>query len=462
MRAYWAIAPLTLVLTAAISPPAAEAQTKQQIRWCEHKDGVTADLPIGSCTALIRSGRFSGNNLAVIFDNRGNAYTLKHDYNRAIADYNQAIRLNPRNAKAYHNRGYSYDQKKEYDRAIADYNQAIRLNPRYASAFINRAISYYSKGKYDRAIADYSQAIALKSGTAKTFYNRALAYTQKHDYDRAISDFNRAIKLNPYYTRALHRRAEAHLFKRDYDSAIADYGQWIRIDPKSAIAFNYRGDVYTLKNDYDRAIRDYNQAIKLNSRFANTYAKRGSAYAAKGQNDRAAADFRAALKLDPKLTWAQDRLSHLSVSRPSSKTAPPAPRAVAKASVPRMDGFAAEVLAMVEATRGYKILSSYDGKKKKSDPAWPSSAQGRAVNAYLVAFRSDAAAARIVDTAKARYLEFSVGGKKIIDKEICAGRPEIRPRLSRLRREFNRAANRFGQNLKTFLATLGKGAGLKQ
>jgi len=52
--------------------------------------------------------------------------------NRAIVDYNRAIRINPNYADAYFNRGYAYGEKKDYDRAIEDYTQAIRINPNYA------------------------------------------------------------------------------------------------------------------------------------------------------------------------------------------------------------------------------------------------------------------------------------------------------------------------------------------
>ena len=58
------------------------------------------------------------------------AYADKQEYDRAIADYDEAIRLNPEVATAFNNRGNAYADKHLYDRAIADYDEAIRLNPR--------------------------------------------------------------------------------------------------------------------------------------------------------------------------------------------------------------------------------------------------------------------------------------------------------------------------------------------
>ena len=80
---------------------------------------------------------------------------------RAIADYTQAIRLDPNDAFAYNNRGITYKNKGDYDRAIADYTQALRLDPNDAAVYNNRGVAYADKGHLDRAIADYTQALQL-------------------------------------------------------------------------------------------------------------------------------------------------------------------------------------------------------------------------------------------------------------------------------------------------------------
>ena len=71
---------------------------------------------------------------AIAFNNRGIAYHDKGDNDRAIADYDEAIRLDPKFARAFINRGNAYRDKGDNDRAIADYNEAIRLDPKYAMA----------------------------------------------------------------------------------------------------------------------------------------------------------------------------------------------------------------------------------------------------------------------------------------------------------------------------------------
>ena len=96
------------------------------------------------------------------------------NYDKAIADYTEAIRLDPKFAEAYYNRGVAYENKGEYDKAIADYTEAIRLDPKYAEAYNSRGFAYGNKGEHDKAIADYTEAIRLDPKYANAYYNRGV------------------------------------------------------------------------------------------------------------------------------------------------------------------------------------------------------------------------------------------------------------------------------------------------
>ncbi|MFH0795948.1 MAG: tetratricopeptide repeat protein [Candidatus Omnitrophota bacterium] len=210
--------------------------------------------------------------------NRGVVYRDKGDSDKAIADCNQALRINPNYAYAYNNRGAAYWDKGDSDKAIADYNQALRINPNYADVYNNRGVAYKSKGDYDKAIADYNQALRINSNYADVYNNRGVAYQSKGDYDKAIADYNQALKINPNYAYAYFNRGMAYRDKGDSDKAIADCNQALRINPNYADAYYNRGVAYWDKGDSDKAIADYNQALRINPNYADVYYNRGVAY----------------------------------------------------------------------------------------------------------------------------------------------------------------------------------------
>jgi tetratricopeptide (TPR) repeat protein len=247
-------------------------------------------------------------NNALAYGERGNAYADKGDYDRAIADHTRTIKLDPNNAAAYSNRGLAYYYKVDYDRAIADYTQSIKLDPNFALAYYNRGLAYYYKGDYDRAVADYTQSIRLDPNHALAYYNRGLAYYYKGDYDRAITDYTQVIRFDPNYVDAYYNRGLAYYYKADYDRAIADCTQVIRLDPNYANAYYNRGLAYYYKGDYDRAITDYTQVIRFDPNYADAYISRGIVYDIKGDRNRARADWRKALEIDPNNQAARDNL----------------------------------------------------------------------------------------------------------------------------------------------------------
>ena len=125
----------------------------------------------------------------------GNAAHSAGSFDRAVANFSEAIRLHPDDASAFNSRGDAYESKGDYDRAIADYNEAIRLNPNYAIAFNNRGIVYAHKGNQFRAIADYNEAIRLKPNYAIAFCNRGIA-RQKINKGRDNDDIAKARQLD--------------------------------------------------------------------------------------------------------------------------------------------------------------------------------------------------------------------------------------------------------------------------
>ncbi|MCH9051774.1 MAG: tetratricopeptide repeat protein [Proteobacteria bacterium] len=182
------------ILFLAAWTPITQADFTQNIRRCD-SDGAHPDIRIAACTRNIQSGRFTGGNLAVAFTNRGLAYKRKGQWDRAIADYSEAIRLKSDVAQVFNNRGNAYYYKGQLDRALKDYDDAIRLQPDLAEAFSNRGNVYRKKGRFDRAIEEYDRAIRFSPDNAQVFADRGLAYEKKGESSRALRDFEKAYAL---------------------------------------------------------------------------------------------------------------------------------------------------------------------------------------------------------------------------------------------------------------------------
>jgi tetratricopeptide (TPR) repeat protein len=93
-------------------------------------------------------------------DHKGDCLDGK-DHDLRIKGCSAMIQHNPNDVLAYQNRGDAYGLKGEVDRAISDYTRAIELNPNYAPAYTSRGRAYTSKGDYTRAVADVTKASEL-------------------------------------------------------------------------------------------------------------------------------------------------------------------------------------------------------------------------------------------------------------------------------------------------------------
>jgi Tfp pilus assembly protein PilF len=148
---------------------------------------------------------------------------MKGDFDRAIANYDEAIRLDPKYVNAYNNRGNAWHEKGEYDRAIVDYTEALRIDPKSAMSWTNRAIIWAALGQYDHAIAEYTEAIRLDPKAYRAYALRGAAWQMKGNLDRALTDQDRAIALNPNSDLVYNSRGDTFRYKGEFTRAIADY-----------------------------------------------------------------------------------------------------------------------------------------------------------------------------------------------------------------------------------------------
>lgn len=184
------------VLSFAALPASAAAQTVQQ-NEAKCVDDASPDLQIEGCTAFIQGNQVSGSNLAFSFTNRGSAYTKNKDYEHAIADFNEAIRLDPQDAGAFLDRGILYKVEKDYARALADYDEALRLNPELTLAYYDRGNLYGTNKDYAHAIADFDEALRLNPQYVMALLHRSIAENALGRTAESEADLAKARSIDP-------------------------------------------------------------------------------------------------------------------------------------------------------------------------------------------------------------------------------------------------------------------------
>ena len=198
------------------------------------------------------------------------------------------VSCTPKTAEGFVKRGYAYEEKGELDMAIADYTEAIRLNPNNAWTYSSRARIYREKGDLDKSIADYSKAI--HGGIYVEYRKRGDAYYEIGDYNSAIADYEAYLQISPGSEAVEEKLKKAKYAKEsaEFQQAIAEYTETIRLNPKNADAYFKRGYQYYMKipdttnlhdlqkaiisifisRDLDQAIADFEAAVRINPNHA--------------------------------------------------------------------------------------------------------------------------------------------------------------------------------------------------
>ena len=135
------------------------------------------------------------------------------EFERAISECEESIRLDSTNAHGYYNLGYAFQQQGRLDMALVQYRKALRHAPEWSRVLNNMALVYYYKGEFGYAIDFYRQAIASDDSDPTFHYNLALAYEAvasrlqsrgtgdqsewQNLYRNAVNELNTYLRLNP-------------------------------------------------------------------------------------------------------------------------------------------------------------------------------------------------------------------------------------------------------------------------
>ena len=209
--------------------------------WEDCQQDTDRDRSIRGCTRfLARGDAESASKRAAAYNNRGSAYLFqKDDYDHAIADFDEAIRLDPKHAdsdlgRAFAYRAFAHGKKRNYDRAIVDLDEAFRLELRSAKEFV-RPMDIVRGFSQIASESDPNEEIRRNPKQFGAYIFSGLAYLKKKNFNYAIADFSEAILRNSKLIPAYFFRAFTHMENNDSTRAQADLEAALALDPRNQL-----------------------------------------------------------------------------------------------------------------------------------------------------------------------------------------------------------------------------------
>ena len=158
-------------------------------------------------------------------------YSLQR-YDSAIASYNQAIEIQPKNVWLWNNRGEAYTRLKQFDRAIFDFNQAIELD--YNRSYVpwnNLGKLHYQQQDYQKAIEAYNEALAIKSDYLPALIGLGNAQKSSRLYEQAMNSYEQALAINSDYHEAWYGKGSVAEYLKQYQAAREYYQKAMELKP---------------------------------------------------------------------------------------------------------------------------------------------------------------------------------------------------------------------------------------
>jgi tetratricopeptide (TPR) repeat protein len=231
---------------------------------------------------------------------RGDIYMSQEKVEMARLDYNAAIKYDGKNSMYYYKRGKSFESLPNYNRDTAnvDYTKALEFDPNNEDALRDRARNYTLTGNNTEAMADLLKAVQLKPNDPKPHLLLAELYVKANDADNALRQFNSyfAVKKDDPY--AYVERGQIYEYLKEYVKAEADYDKVIELLPNDVIGYGNRADVYAKAKRFQLAEKDYTKGIDLKKDSSVRYVQRARFYAKWGKYDEALSDYQSAISLD--------------------------------------------------------------------------------------------------------------------------------------------------------------------
>ena len=213
-----------------------------------------------------------------------------------------ARQKSPGLVRPYNNLGEAHDKLGNYDQAIGEFKEALKINPKYFFGLNNLGNIYGKQGKYEEAISYFQKALHQKSDYSPAHYNIARAYDLVGKKQEAAESYRKAIQFNPYFEQAFYNLAYLSMELSGFDEAIENFNKFIKMQPNHSRAHFGLGNALMVKGQLDLAMLEYRLSGKLDPTFAFPYMNMANIQMQTKNIPAALENYQKALKINPDLS----------------------------------------------------------------------------------------------------------------------------------------------------------------
>lgn len=177
--------------------------------------------------------------------------------------WSDAVLKNPHSAQSHMGLGGAYQDNKELDRAIREYQTAIRLKPEEYKPRGNLAQIYRQQGRYDEAVAEYRIVLRLVPGDAEAHYGLGRTYHLAGKLDRALQSYAASLAINPRHENAIFRMGTVYAGRGQWDLAETTFQRLLAVNPRHAETYNVLGLLAVMRGDGKQGKSLFREAIRL-------------------------------------------------------------------------------------------------------------------------------------------------------------------------------------------------------
>jgi protein O-mannosyl-transferase len=236
--------------------------------------------------------------LPFAYNNLGYYYhRWEKNYDKALVEYNTALKMDPTYYQAWSNRGVVYNNTGKHELAIKDFTECLKYKPDNIDALLGRANSLSAINKFQEALPDYDKYLKIKSDDAKGWMWRGMAYAKLKKPEQAFPDLEQSRKLDPKNYEVYYWEGLLYYEKNDYKTALDDLDKSISLETTKPDIYSWRGLVRYKMNMLDSSIDDFNKALSMNPKDGAALVNRSVSYNQKGNYQQAWEDINSAGKL---------------------------------------------------------------------------------------------------------------------------------------------------------------------